>query len=191
MRQHTNDILRKNLSACLTKARGGRSQAEFARFLGIPSQQTYQRYEDGKVMPGGDVLHTIASKLGVTTDGLLRGELQPAGSGDHVAVDLTVWKDSWLYDIQDYLTKESRQPGVGNQERSGFLKSLRAIVAELERRERQAALNSASLSSDVELALKGAAAAQKLARVPAPKRKADAPSESKPERGGDAGRDSK
>jgi len=40
--------------------------------LEIPSQQTYQRYEKG-LIPSGRVLHTIASKLGVTVDSLLSG----------------------------------------------------------------------------------------------------------------------
>jgi transcriptional regulator with XRE-family HTH domain len=70
--QHKSDSLRKHFGEALKRARGSRSQAEFARLLGIPSQQTYQRYERG-LIPAGDILHRIATRLGVTIDGLLRG----------------------------------------------------------------------------------------------------------------------
>jgi len=72
MRQHRNDILSRNFAQALLRARGDRSQAEFARILGIPSQQTYQRYEKG-LIPTGDVLHRIASRLSVSVDVLLNG----------------------------------------------------------------------------------------------------------------------
>lgn len=70
MSQHTNDSLSKAFAESLLSARGDRSQAEFARLLGIPSQQTYQRYENG-LIPSGKVLHQIAARLGVTIDALL------------------------------------------------------------------------------------------------------------------------
>jgi transcriptional regulator with XRE-family HTH domain len=73
--QHTNNSLSANFSTALATARGNRTQAEFARYLGIPSQQTYQRYENG-LIPSGKVLHQISRKLGVTVDSLLVG--QPA-----------------------------------------------------------------------------------------------------------------
>jgi transcriptional regulator with XRE-family HTH domain len=55
----------------LRELRGPRSQAEFARFVGIPSQQTYQRYEDGKTMPNAEMLHRIASACDVSVDWLI------------------------------------------------------------------------------------------------------------------------
>ncbi len=70
--QHLNRSLSKSFSDALSKARGDRSQAEFARMLGIANQQTYQRYEAGLV-PGGIVLYHIATRLGVTVDQLLTG----------------------------------------------------------------------------------------------------------------------
>lgn len=76
VKQHQNDSVSRNFSEALRRARGDRSQAEFARLLGIPSQQTYQRYEGGLV-PGGGVLLRIANKLGVTVDELLQGGKQP------------------------------------------------------------------------------------------------------------------
>jgi len=70
--QHINDNIAKAFAEALVKARGDRSQAEFARMLGIANQQTYQRYERGLV-PGGLVLYNIATRLGVTVDMLLTG----------------------------------------------------------------------------------------------------------------------
>lgn len=55
----------------LKELRKDRSQAEFSRFLGISSQQTYQRYEDGKTMPNAEILHRIATKCDVSVDWLL------------------------------------------------------------------------------------------------------------------------
>lgn len=71
-----------NFAESLRSARGNRSQAEFARYLGIKHQQTYQAYESGRV-PDGETLHQISIKLGVTIDALLSGgrqaDLEAAG----------------------------------------------------------------------------------------------------------------
>lgn len=47
--------------------------AEFAEFVGI-SENTVYNYESGKTMPQLYVAMQIATKLGTTLDGLLRGE---------------------------------------------------------------------------------------------------------------------
>jgi len=70
MSQYQN---RKSFSAVpsnLKALRGKRSQAEFSRFLGIPNQVTYHRYENGRV-PRAAVLQQIASRIGITVDELL------------------------------------------------------------------------------------------------------------------------
>jgi transcriptional regulator with XRE-family HTH domain len=54
----------------LKTLRGTRSQAEFAVFLGIGSQQAYQRYEGGRI-PRMDVLSGMAHRLGVSVDSLI------------------------------------------------------------------------------------------------------------------------
>lgn len=64
----------KILSANLRGARGNRSQAEFARILGIKHQQTYHNYEAGQP-PKGDVLLQIARRLGTTCEKLLTMEM--------------------------------------------------------------------------------------------------------------------
>ncbi len=46
------------------------SQAEFAKFIGVPNQATYQRYEAGRI-PRPPVLHQIAIRLGIEVDELL------------------------------------------------------------------------------------------------------------------------
>jgi transcriptional regulator with XRE-family HTH domain len=53
----------------LRKLRGDQSQAEFASRLGIPHQQTYQRYESGLV-PSGEILHRMSKLLAVSIDQL-------------------------------------------------------------------------------------------------------------------------
>jgi transcriptional regulator with XRE-family HTH domain len=55
----------------LRELRGVRSQAEFTRFLGLSSQQTYQRYESGTTAPDSETLLIIATKCAVSSDWLL------------------------------------------------------------------------------------------------------------------------
>lgn len=76
MRQHEKSIFLKNFSAALKQARGNRSQAEMARLLDIPNQQTYQRYEKGINEPLVSAAHAICSKIGVSLEQLLT-------DGDH------------------------------------------------------------------------------------------------------------
>ena len=92
--QHTKDTLSAAFAESLLSARGDRSQAEFARYLGIANQQTYQRYEQGLV-PSGKVLHSIASKIGVTIDALLttgtQTDAEAAGKKVLLAPGETPW----------------------------------------------------------------------------------------------------
>jgi transcriptional regulator with XRE-family HTH domain len=62
--------LSKIFSGRLRAFRGSRSQAEFAKYLGIDNQATYHRYEAGRI-PKPEILSKIAYRLGVTTDYLL------------------------------------------------------------------------------------------------------------------------
>jgi len=62
-----------NISKRLIEARGDRTQAEFARFLGIKNQVTLQRYETGERTPNGIILYQIASRLGISMEELLLG----------------------------------------------------------------------------------------------------------------------
>lgn len=63
--ENLNQIFSKNLR----ELRGDLSQNDFAKALGIPHQQTYQRYEKG-LIPAGDVLFRIAQRAGVSMDQL-------------------------------------------------------------------------------------------------------------------------
>jgi phage repressor protein C with HTH and peptisase S24 domain len=74
--QQQNELITQNFCRALRDARKkrGESQAEFARFLGIQAQQTYQRYETGQTIPDGLTLHEIATRIGVTVDYLLTGK---------------------------------------------------------------------------------------------------------------------
>jgi len=56
----------------LQKVRGGRSQAQFARDVGV-FQQNVNRYEHG-TLPHVDFLITLASKENVSIDWLLLGK---------------------------------------------------------------------------------------------------------------------
>lgn len=56
----------------LRSLRGSQSQAEFAKFLGIPSQQTYANYERGRV-PKTPTLEKIAARCRVPLLWLLTG----------------------------------------------------------------------------------------------------------------------
>lgn len=92
--QHQKSSLARNFAESLRSARGNRSQAEFARYLGIKHQQTYQAYESGRV-PDGETLHQISSKLGVTIDALLSGgpqsDLETAGKKVLIEPGETPW----------------------------------------------------------------------------------------------------
>ncbi len=57
----------------LKKLREGRSQKEFAEFLGISSQQTYANYEKGRI-PKNNTLQQIAQRCDVSIDWLLGKE---------------------------------------------------------------------------------------------------------------------
>jgi transcriptional regulator with XRE-family HTH domain len=70
MSQHR---IKKSFSAFpgnLKMLRGGLSQAEFAKFLRIPNQATYHRYESGRI-PKVHILQEISTILGITVDDLL------------------------------------------------------------------------------------------------------------------------
>jgi len=54
--------------------RGSRSQAEFAEFLGLSSQQTYRNYEAGRI-PKPEILQQIAVKLHLEPTDLLSKDL--------------------------------------------------------------------------------------------------------------------
>ena len=64
--------LEKKFSARLKEARGDRSQADFADFLGVSNQASYSRYEAGRI-PDGDILFRIALKLETSVEELLTG----------------------------------------------------------------------------------------------------------------------
>lgn len=54
----------------LKELRGGKSQAEIARLLGV-KQQNWARWENGVVFPGAETLHHICSTFHVSADWLL------------------------------------------------------------------------------------------------------------------------
>lgn len=54
----------------MRELRGRLTQEEFAKQLGIKSQQAYQKYERGRV-PKAPILQQIAQRCGVTVDWLL------------------------------------------------------------------------------------------------------------------------
>jgi transcriptional regulator with XRE-family HTH domain len=57
----------------LKELRKDMSQADFARKIGLNSQQAYQRYEHGRI-PSAEVLNTISQRCGVTVGWLLGTE---------------------------------------------------------------------------------------------------------------------
>src|SRR5262245_60424165 len=65
--------------------RGGRSQAEFAQFLGLSSQQTYRNYEAGRI-PKPEILQQIAVKLNIDPTDLLSKDLSRDDSGSASAM---------------------------------------------------------------------------------------------------------
>ena len=73
MTQQQNGDVTKIFSERMLSLRGTQKKAEFARFLGISSPQTYQNYEGGRI-PEADMLLNIADKCGVTVDWLLGRE---------------------------------------------------------------------------------------------------------------------
>lgn len=73
MTQQQNVDFVKIFSERLKGLRGDRKKAEFARFLGVSSPQTYQNYEAGRI-PEPEILINIADKCGVTVDWLFGRE---------------------------------------------------------------------------------------------------------------------
>ncbi|MCZ6782345.1 MAG: helix-turn-helix domain-containing protein [Proteobacteria bacterium] len=64
--------LKRKLPERIAQIRGGRSQRQFARELGV-FQQNVNRYENGTT-PHTDFLITLATKEGVSLDWLLLGK---------------------------------------------------------------------------------------------------------------------
>lgn len=62
-------------AARLRQLRGGKSQDDFARELGLSSQQTYRNYEAGRV-PRIEVLQRIAQHCGVTVEWILGSRIE-------------------------------------------------------------------------------------------------------------------
>ena len=71
MGQQQNYNESKIFSERLRQLRGRLTQAEFARKLGIASQQTYGNYEKGRRVPKPPILQRIAQRCGVSIDWLL------------------------------------------------------------------------------------------------------------------------
>lgn len=67
---NTEMELSETFAERLKELRGKRSQADFARLLGIANPPTYQRYEAGRI-PDPEILCQIANQFGVTVDWLL------------------------------------------------------------------------------------------------------------------------
>lgn len=74
---------------------GGLTQKEFAQILGV-AQGTVNKYENGSILPGEDVLTKIAKFGGVTIEWLLHGD-----------------KTAELADLPESITIESPPPGSG------------------------------------------------------------------------------
>jgi transcriptional regulator with XRE-family HTH domain len=68
--QQNGDVFSSNLR----KARGESTQSDFAKWLGINSQQTYRNYEGGRI-PSAPKLGIISKQIGVSVDDLLYGEV--------------------------------------------------------------------------------------------------------------------
>lgn len=75
--------------------RGKLSQAEFARFLGVPNQSTYHRYEAGRI-PKAEILNDWSSRIGITLDQLLgNAPFQPAPRLGEQRANLTIRDSSF------------------------------------------------------------------------------------------------
>ena len=98
--QQQKSIIAKNFAESLRSARGNRSQAEFARYLGIKHQQTYQAYESGRV-PDGETLHQISLKLGVTIDALLSDRTQEEAEAAGKKVILSPNETPWGRELEE------------------------------------------------------------------------------------------
>ena len=74
MSKTTIERYKRGIQARIAKVRGRRSQASFARELGIP-QQNVNRYENGQI-PHADFLIILAINEGISIDWLLLGRGQ-------------------------------------------------------------------------------------------------------------------
>lgn len=81
------DVKWENFRRNVALARGQKSQAEFAKELGV-YQQNLSRYEAGDRKPSGDILLQMATSLGVTIDELF-------GDQERFAVALKNVKPMW------------------------------------------------------------------------------------------------
>jgi transcriptional regulator with XRE-family HTH domain len=93
----------------LKRLRGPRTQAAFARFLGITNQSTYHRYESGRV-PSLEILGHIASQVGVTIGELLASRPPDEAKTAEASFPLRLsdFTDAELTDIISFLLADAR-----------------------------------------------------------------------------------
>jgi transcriptional regulator with XRE-family HTH domain len=92
--------------------RGDRSQAEFAGFLGLGSQQTYRNYEAGRV-PKPEIIQQIAVKLNLSPADLLSKDLSredpsPSALHDAPAQEANA-RDALNWIVQQWTDEELRK----------------------------------------------------------------------------------
>ena len=91
--------------------RGERSQAEFAEFLGLSSQQTYRNYEAGRI-PKPEILQQIAVKLHLDPADLLSKDLSSetpfAGAMHDAPVQEAGARDALDWVVQHWSDEELR-----------------------------------------------------------------------------------
>lgn len=137
-------------SNCLRNARGARSQAEFARFLGIKHQQTYQAYEAGRV-PDGETLVQIATKLKISLDEMLIGkpaEPPPVDGWDHVGIGFALMV-ALLHDLHFRINADLARIIPMCPDADTAIRGLRALANEA------AALDSTLLNLQISIRLGG------------------------------------
>ncbi len=175
----------KDFPERLRKARKQKklTQPGLADLVGV-SKGAVGNWESGANLPDDDSLRKLSEVLGIS-EAILRGESEmkePSPAYQPSEIDPTVFNDERLSDMQNYLNSESRRSDIEPAERNRIFRTLRAVVAEQERR-----INSAALSAEQETGLAHAGEAQRLSQEFLPKRKAGGTNADKPAPGGDAG----
>ena len=115
------------------REKAGLTQPQLAELLGISANYVYQI--EAKTKHSGPSVILLFEQL--ESGKLVKGESDRFGeeSGPYKAtVDLTVMDDAWLQKLKDHFTNESRASDLGAEIKIKLIKSLRAIVEELERR---------------------------------------------------------
>jgi transcriptional regulator with XRE-family HTH domain len=150
--------------------RGSRSQAEFAEFLGLSSQQTYRNYEAGRI-PKPEILQQIAVKLHIDPTDLLSKDLSQEDPGSPSAIHDAPIQEADSRSALDWIvqhwTDEELRKKIDEAIDSGRSAIAKLLLEYWDERKSQSRAEVSSAAADADTYAPGQGAAKKSKGKPA------------------------